>query len=297
MAWERGYYYRSRKINGRVEREYIGTGPMAELAALEDEIRRQAEERRRIELESLAVRLDQLDARVGRHDAAIELLVWSAMVVCGCRRHRRQWRRRKTMANEMVPAGSKAVAPPTRQQVTEAIGKAEKGDRKALRLLQRYLQHPTALSRFIGTAESTLRMTLGQRLAPDDKGGLVQAAVLCRQAEVQAEQLAGPGASALERLLCDRIATTGLHVTVMEIEVARALDPRISLVYEKAATLASRRHLTAVKALAQLRKLAPDVAVLVNVGGQEAGPRLHRAALGKVDDSTSNPETENDHDV
>jgi hypothetical protein len=30
MGWDRGRYYtRSRKVNGRVVREYVGTGPVA----------------------------------------------------------------------------------------------------------------------------------------------------------------------------------------------------------------------------------------------------------------------------
>jgi hypothetical protein len=63
MAWEkreRGglYYTRSRKVNGKVVREYVGTGPLAELAAQMDAVKRcqrqeeaQAlrEERKRVE--------------------------------------------------------------------------------------------------------------------------------------------------------------------------------------------------------------------------------------------------------
>jgi hypothetical protein len=46
MSWEtRGnnvYYYRARRINGRVVKEYLGTGASAEAAAAEDEARRKA---------------------------------------------------------------------------------------------------------------------------------------------------------------------------------------------------------------------------------------------------------------
>jgi hypothetical protein len=41
MGWERGYYYRSRKVGGRVVREHVGRGPVAELAAQLDDIRRE----------------------------------------------------------------------------------------------------------------------------------------------------------------------------------------------------------------------------------------------------------------
>jgi hypothetical protein len=45
MGWEkreRGglYYTRSRRVDGRVVREYFGTGPLAEIVALEDDLER-----------------------------------------------------------------------------------------------------------------------------------------------------------------------------------------------------------------------------------------------------------------
>ena len=71
MAWEarsrgRGRYYtRSRKVAGRVVREYVGVGPVAELAAAADALRRAD---RRAALEALraekASRLSLFDWRI-----------------------------------------------------------------------------------------------------------------------------------------------------------------------------------------------------------------------------------------
>jgi hypothetical protein len=48
MGWDRGRYYtRSRKVNGRVVREYLGTGEAAKQAARLDAITRQEREARR----------------------------------------------------------------------------------------------------------------------------------------------------------------------------------------------------------------------------------------------------------
>lgn len=42
MGWERGrYYMRSRRVDGRVVRVYIGRGPAAEAAAGDDRARRE----------------------------------------------------------------------------------------------------------------------------------------------------------------------------------------------------------------------------------------------------------------
>jgi hypothetical protein len=47
MAWDRGRYYtRSRKVNGRVDREYLGTGEAAERAARQDASAQQEPEAR-----------------------------------------------------------------------------------------------------------------------------------------------------------------------------------------------------------------------------------------------------------
>jgi hypothetical protein len=48
MGWDRGKYYsRSKKVNGRVEREYVGKGELAELLAQIDAAERDRREAER----------------------------------------------------------------------------------------------------------------------------------------------------------------------------------------------------------------------------------------------------------
>jgi hypothetical protein len=97
VGWERGLYYtRSKKVNGRVVREYVGSGQLGALAAQLDEIERErradeAEERRAVcaELNELATALSDLDERC-------DLLTRAALIVAGYRQHKRgEWRKQR----------------------------------------------------------------------------------------------------------------------------------------------------------------------------------------------------------
>ena len=101
MAWEqreRGglYYTRSRKVEGRVVREYVGTGPMAELAAEAD-----ARERRRREEEAEAwreerERMETLEAPIEELSEAAELISDTDRYAAGYQRNNRgEWRKRR----------------------------------------------------------------------------------------------------------------------------------------------------------------------------------------------------------
>ncbi len=101
MAWETRngggrYYTRSRKVNGRVVREYVGTGPHAELMAAIDAGRREEREAKaaaeRSEREEWRAMDAQLLALCGLADT---LATWS-LEAAGYHRHKRgEWRRRR----------------------------------------------------------------------------------------------------------------------------------------------------------------------------------------------------------
>ena len=101
MGWEkreRGglYYTRSKKVGGRVVREYVGGGTLGHLAALQD-----AQERRRREEEAALCkeereRLEALVAPVEDLCEAAEILYRAVLLSAGYRRHQRgQWRKKR----------------------------------------------------------------------------------------------------------------------------------------------------------------------------------------------------------
>jgi hypothetical protein len=105
MAWERGYYYRVRRENGRVVREYLGGGRPAELIARLDALeRKKGQEKRRLDAEALQNEKATLHALDADLEALIEttnLLAHAALVATGYHQHKRgEWRKRRDCPDE-----------------------------------------------------------------------------------------------------------------------------------------------------------------------------------------------------
>jgi len=101
MGWEkraRGglYYTRSKKIGNQVVREYVGTGPLAQLAAEMDALDRQ---RRQEEAEAWRVEreyTEALETPIEELCEATEVLAQAALLAAGYHRHNRgEWRKRR----------------------------------------------------------------------------------------------------------------------------------------------------------------------------------------------------------
>jgi hypothetical protein len=100
MGWEtrrgRRYYYQARKAGGRVIKEYVGSGHLAEaVAVLNASIRAErfalAQERRAERERAAAV-----DTTVNAAHGDIEILLQANLVLSGYHRHHRgEWRRRR----------------------------------------------------------------------------------------------------------------------------------------------------------------------------------------------------------
>ena len=99
MGWEpRGnkfYYFRYGKLNGRVTRQYLGAGAVAELAAAADALRRAdrkaASEARRAEQASWRAAL----APLMELSRVADLMARIALLGGGYHRHARTWRKKR----------------------------------------------------------------------------------------------------------------------------------------------------------------------------------------------------------
>jgi hypothetical protein len=100
MGWEkrgRGglYYTRSRKVDGRVVREYVGTGPLAEIVALDDELKRLQKEEMAAYWREERERLRRSAEFLSELEEAAEVLTRAELLASGYHEHKGQWRRRR----------------------------------------------------------------------------------------------------------------------------------------------------------------------------------------------------------
>ena len=94
MAWDRGYYYRKRRVGKRVMSEYIGPGLLGGLAEeqdLEERLERlEEQERQRQELDHL----DAIDRHLIEAHTALNQVIRGVLHAHGYRRHQRsEWRK------------------------------------------------------------------------------------------------------------------------------------------------------------------------------------------------------------
>src|SRR5262249_38307889 len=98
VGWEqrrgRAYYYRPRKVGGRVVKEYVGAGPLGDLAAEEDAKQRADREQAARQLRAERDRIAALEDPTALLCEVAEALARGALLAAGYRRHDRgEWRR------------------------------------------------------------------------------------------------------------------------------------------------------------------------------------------------------------
>jgi hypothetical protein len=104
MGWEtrrngRRYYYRSRRENGRVIREYVGGGERGRLAAEADAAARRAAATARRSHREIEQPIEELEIQLAEVAKLVDITVTCELLVAGWNCHHRQWRSKAHVGN------------------------------------------------------------------------------------------------------------------------------------------------------------------------------------------------------
>jgi hypothetical protein len=156
------------------------------------------------------------------------------------------------------------------EEVHPLLEGAHKGDKEVLPKIREALDEAPELARIFVDLSQEAERSLIRHISGDNL--LVQEA-LPRQLEAMRKELVDPNPSPLERLLIERVVASWLQVRYFEAHYAKNL-PNLNVVQseylQKRIDRAHKRHLSAIRTLAQVRNklLKPTIAQL-NVAGQQ----------------------------
>jgi hypothetical protein len=89
------YYYKKRRVGSKVVSEYVGAGPMADLAAIEQAFENRDKERKKAQKEQEKAAFQDLNQPLKELDRLIGALTTATLIVNGYHTHKRQWRRER----------------------------------------------------------------------------------------------------------------------------------------------------------------------------------------------------------
>ena len=99
MSWEKrgggSFYYRARRVDGRVRKTYIGRGIEAQLAAKADEATRARKRHDRGVLRGMEEAVGGLKHLMKELDTGVRTLMQGALLAAGYHQHRGHWRKRR----------------------------------------------------------------------------------------------------------------------------------------------------------------------------------------------------------
>jgi hypothetical protein len=157
------------------------------------------------------------------------------------------------------------------ERLQDLLRKAEKGEEDAVPEIRKILrEHPGLAWRFVDVvhiAEDALIEVM------TEEGDLATKEIMRYQLEAMRAEIAGEKSSPLERLLSERVVVTWLEVQFFEALYAqniRKLTIPQAEHHQKRLDRAHRRHLSAIRALAQVRKLLKGGAITqINIADKQ----------------------------
>ncbi len=260
MAWEtrsgKRYFYLSKWVNGRVKKEYYGSGLMAELAAMQVESRKQDRRARRQELNAAKTTM------VGADEATRKL-------------HQTPSHLKATMPSSTSRHASEtempALPPDVAARVRELLVARQAGDATADEELAGLVERFPALWINLGDLGRQALEIWVNLIAGKDR--MLHAALrqklddLRRQFVVPADDPAG-------RLIADRVIATWLQASHADARFAQNihLDLRTQEFLAKRQQQAQRQHLDALKAWQQWQRLTAQLPHLAPPTSPQASP-------------------------
>ncbi len=171
---------------------------------------------------------------------------------------------KKTSEHEAITSARRRTG---LDQLQGWVERAQNGDEEALAKIRQMLNEVPHLAQYFGDLARLGERSFIKRLYGDDL--LVQEA-LPPQLKGMREELAGPDPSPLERLLAERIVACWLQLQHADLTYGRNVDymtmEQIDY-HQRRLDRLQKRYLSAIKTLAQIRKLGP--AVQINIAEKQ----------------------------
>jgi hypothetical protein len=148
------------------------------------------------------------------------------------------------------------------------VKQAEKGDKEALPAIREALDELPELAWHLSNVAEAAEHSLMKQMTGE--GDLLTKEIVPRQLAAMREELAGPSPSPLERLLVERVVATWLQLHYFEARYAAIMGDLTMMQsehHQKRIDRAHRRYLSAIRTLAQVRKLGP--ALQINIGEKQ----------------------------
>ena len=154
-------------------------------------------------------------------------------------------------------------------RLSDLVEEAEKGTKEAVPKIQRILDEHPYLSWKLMDLSRLAEGLFVQKMSRDED--LASKEAMRRQLARMREEVAGENPSPLERLLVERVVATWLQVQLFEGIYASSMFKGMILAqadyHQRRIDKAHRRHLSAIKSLAQIRKMGP--AVQINIADKQ----------------------------
>jgi hypothetical protein len=160
----------------------------------------------------------------------------------------------------------------TLEKLRGLLGKAEKGDKDAVPEIRQILdERPDLAWQFVDVAQVAEEALIEKMTGEED---LAVKEIMRCQLKAMREEIAGENPSPLERLLAERVVATWLQIQLFEGLYASDMSKSMTIAqdsyHQKRLDQTYRRHLSAIRALAQMRKLLKGGAITqINIADKQ----------------------------